>query len=137
MISSEKGAPDQSTPDAFSEGWNTPWERRNKTATFPLFRWSMLTPGSNATKGKTENTLRLLCSISPNHLISGGLLLNDMTLFGAALGCFVLGDIFCKHGILRRAVRTLPLPYHNLLFLVMVLAGIFLLLCTLLGTGGQ
>lgn len=72
-----------------------------------------------------------------HHLILEGTLLNDMTLFGAALGCFVLGDLFCKHGILRRAVRTLPLPHHNLLFLVMVLAGISLLLCTLAGTWGQ
>lgn len=98
----------------------------------------MLTPRGGTGRRAEQRTLCACPAVfPPHHMILEGTLLNDMTLFGAALGCFVLGDIFCKHGILRRAVRTLPLPHHNLLFLVMVLAGISLLLCTLAGTWGQ
>lgn len=98
----------------------------------------MLTPqGGRDEERNRERSAPARRYFPPHHMILEGTLLNDMTLFGAALGCFVLGDIFCKHGILRRAVRTLPLPHHNLLFLVMVLAGISLLLCTLAGTWGQ
>lgn len=58
--------------------------------------------------------------------------MNDLALFGTALGCLLLGDVFCKHGVLRRVIRGLPLPHNNILFLVMVLAGASLLLYILL-----